>query len=683
VSTEDGTTRGRWSPGVWAFAAAIVICLVVVVARLGGFVPWVDVDGGEWVRRMPNGLASVDHPFHTARAEILRRAIADGELPSWIASHQGGYPVFFYPLGAAWMTLGWWVIGLGRLPIEWAHLMSVATIAVLPVVGFALLARRDRLPWTVPVLALVLQLVVPGAWWHGGWTELVQWGLVTNVAGAAWLFAALGLLIQTMNGGSRRWMAAAACAAAMALVTNPRSVFGLVVVCVAVPIAALSVCRRDAWAKVIVHSATVGAVSVLLAAPVILPLVIFRQRYVFVHYGTYETVGAYVRSTVDAVWWPIAVVAVIGMVGCWLPAWTRDQPPLGMRTLSLAAVLYAALTLASSGDHPLVAQLEPTRLMPFQRLVVIALAAGAMGWLADQGLARVVPSATLRAGVPMVAAALVAIFWLRPGGPALPDPADTRVPTRGMFAVQHTGTQSQVSLEAAILRAEAAAAPGTAVAVIGSDLSWHQQLWGPRWSPRRFYYNDWLWYWTDLHDGTPGYAADRGHFYPDPDAMLDPSFLREHGIGAVVALGPVVERANEAAWLDPLSGEAEIPPYRAWVVRDAIPTITVGDSGLKVDPGTEGEWQGRAATSGDLIVRQQAFPGWVATVGDEVRSLDVLPDGMMAFGDVAEGVTISVAFHNPAVTWVARALLMIGVIALGVLAVHRSPDVAQQSEGSR
>ncbi len=118
-------------------------------------------------------------------------------------------------------------------------------------------------------------------------------------------------------------------------------------------------------------------------------------------------------------------------------------------------------------------------------------------------------------------------------------------------------------------------------------------------------------------------------------------------------------------------------------MRDAIPTLTVGDRGVVSDSSVEGEWQGRAAMSGDLIVRQQAFPGWVATVGDEARSLDVLPDGMMAFGDVGEGVTISVAFRNPAVTWVARALLMIGVIALGVLAVHRSPDVAQQSEGSR
>ena len=47
---------------------------------------------------LPNTFASVDHPFHVARAEILWRELASGNLLRWIGQHQGGYPVEFYPL---------------------------------------------------------------------------------------------------------------------------------------------------------------------------------------------------------------------------------------------------------------------------------------------------------------------------------------------------------------------------------------------------------------------------------------------------------------------------------------------------------------------------------------------------------------------------------------------------------
>ena len=46
---------------------------------------------------LPNTFASVDHPFHVARAEVLWRELASGNLLRWIAQHQGGYPVEILP----------------------------------------------------------------------------------------------------------------------------------------------------------------------------------------------------------------------------------------------------------------------------------------------------------------------------------------------------------------------------------------------------------------------------------------------------------------------------------------------------------------------------------------------------------------------------------------------------------
>ena len=76
----------------------------------------------------------------------------------------------------------------------------------------------------------------------------------------------------------------------------------------------------------------------------------------------------------------------------------------------------------------------------------------------------------------------------------------------------------QADLQVAIRAADEAAAPGTALLVLGSALSWHQQLWAPLWTERPLYYDNWLWYWHPDHAGTPGYAFPGRAPLPRPRA---------------------------------------------------------------------------------------------------------------------------------------------------------------------
>ena len=94
-------------------------------------------------------------------------------------------PAEFYPLGAAWIEVIAWALALGSLPIMAIHKLVVIGVYLLPFAGFAALARYGRLPWSVPVLAIVMHVAVRGWWWSGGYMELIEWGLLTNVASAA------------------------------------------------------------------------------------------------------------------------------------------------------------------------------------------------------------------------------------------------------------------------------------------------------------------------------------------------------------------------------------------------------------------------------------------------------------------------------------------------------------------
>lgn len=718
-----------------ALAAIAGIALLVAV-RLEVLAPWVTVGTDAGPVRVVNALAGIDHPFHAARAEVLRRSILAGEIPRWIGSHQQGYPVEFYPLGAAWLAVGAWTLSLGTLPIGWAHGVAVAFVLLLPVVAFWLLARRDGLPLGTAALALAAHVAVPGAWWHGGYTELVQWGLVTNVAGAAWAFVGFALLVRWIGNGRGLDGALAMAAAAAAVLTNPRSAFGLVVLWLAAVLAILAglyaanrheevgrgdtdgcpSSRSGAAIRVIGRALVAGVGALLLAAPELVSLARFSGLYVFKHYGEYADARAFLDSSIAAVSPPVFVAAVVGVAAAWTPL-GRDRP--GTRAAALALPLYAALTWGVAVGALPVGQLEPTRLMPLQRLLAVWLAAAAVGmaldWLVGRKQSWTFAGSPSMGGVPSradgpteqpnrqssptrgdarrlasirIAASLVPVAlgfallgsWLRPGGEAMPLPGPPEAPDRGLYAVARTGDRSFVDLERAIRAADAAAPPGTAILVLGSALSWHEQLWAPLWSDRPFLYDDWLWFWRSDHAGTPGYAFDRGHFYPDPERALDRDYLDRFGIGAVVATGSAAAVAAATPWLEGVSGETgnggadPAPVYDAWRVIEPTTLVTVGGANVDGATWSNGAFGGRATATGEAVIRHAWFPRWRATVGDAERVPVQRRDGTMRLADAPAGAQVELRYRTDLLDWAARACSVAGVALAASVVVGRRAD---------
>src|SRR5215211_1269885 len=194
---------------------------------MGAFALSAEVATSQGTARLPNTYASVDHPFHVARAEILWRELASGNVLRWIGQHQGGYPVEFYPLGEAWLEVVVRGLSWGRLPAESAHTLAIIALFLAPGAAFAALAREDGWSPAVGLTAFVLHISLPGGWYHGGYTELVQWGLVTNVAGAVAAFCMLPVIIGFLRTGAARSGAAAAALGAFAIYCNPRSLLAL------------------------------------------------------------------------------------------------------------------------------------------------------------------------------------------------------------------------------------------------------------------------------------------------------------------------------------------------------------------------------------------------------------------------------------------------------------------------
>src|SRR5262245_23348403 len=76
----------RWWWLAWAALAGYV------ALRMGGFNLWAAVATPAGTIWLPNTFATVDHPFHVARADMLWQALRQGHLLRWVGQHQGGYP---------------------------------------------------------------------------------------------------------------------------------------------------------------------------------------------------------------------------------------------------------------------------------------------------------------------------------------------------------------------------------------------------------------------------------------------------------------------------------------------------------------------------------------------------------------------------------------------------------------
>jgi hypothetical protein len=281
----------------------------------------------------------------------------------------------------------------------------------------------------------------------------------------------------------------------------------------------------------------------MLAAPLVMSLLRFGDLYTFVRYQWYDSLGEYVQSSLDAASPVVFGVAVVGFVLALRPA-----AGLASRTVALTLAVYVAATillggLSSSGG--LIEQLEPTRLMPFQRYLMLYLAAYAVA----EVVRLVVPSLQWKrapdAALAIVALVVLMIFVVRPSDALAAE-------ERGLYPVETTAQAGFAEMLRAVNEADRLAPSGSAIYVAGSELSWHQQLWAPLETDHLLRYDNWLWLWHPWHTA-PGYTPAIGHAY-GPETIpqtFQQAYFEEHGIGAVVTVSPAMQRlADQSSALE-------------------------------------------------------------------------------------------------------------------------------------
>ena len=671
IAARDATENAGQRLWFWWLLYALVT--LYVAGRMGAFALSAAVPTPAGLVQLPNTFASVDHPFHIARAEALWRTLSSGQLLRWIGQHQGGYPVEFYPLGEAWLEVAVRALSLNTLSAPGAHTLAVIALFLAPGIAFCLLAGADGWSPAVGVMALVLHVSLPGSWYDGGYTELVQWGLVTNVAAAVASLLMLPLVIRFLVTG-KGWPGAATVAfAAAAFYSNPRSSIGLAALGAGAWLALalrrhIPARRGDAcvaptdrgWVGAItLRAAQVAGLAALLAAPELMALARFGDLYRFVRYSGYDEIAAYITAAAGAVTVP---VAILGLAGLAFGLAVRDR--IATTAAAMALVLYMLLTVVVAffpAAARLAPQLEPTRLMPLQRFLTIYLAAVAI-WLALTWIVSRVKAAQPWAA-PLAATALAAMFLLIQTRPldVAPDPATPAAPPVSLYAVATSAQPQQADLEAAVRAADAGAPPGTALLVVGSALSWHQQLWAPLWTERPLFYDNWLWYWHPDHDGTPGYAFAAGHHYPDPERTLDPDYLARHGIGAVVVTTAVREAAAVSPLLRPLHGGI----YDAYAVIDPVATVTFdGQNALDVAFHDQRVWARAESAATSIVIRANWHPRWRVIAGENGADVSRRSDGYFQATLSAEATQVVAVYALQPVDWAARLLALIGFTGL-------------------
>ena len=652
----------------WFTLLAFAAVAAYVAVRLGVFAPTVEIAAPSGDIRLANTFASVDHPFHVARAETLWRELSSGRVLRWVGQHQGGYPVEFYPLGAAWLEVLIRAVSLGKLSAQGAHTLAVAAVFLLPGAAYAALAKLDGWPVGVGLLALSLHVSLPGGWYHGGYTELVQWGLVTNVTGSVAALLALPALVRFLHAGEKWLGAIAAILAAWAVYANPRSIVGLAALALGAWASVATMRFADATADdswgtsltALRRLSLVTSISMLLAAPLLAALIRFGGLYQFVRYSGYEEFADYATASVAAVSWP---VFALGLVGLALGFSSRHRAAARAAAASLIAYAIFTAAIAFAPWVSLLApQLEPTRLMPLQRYLVVYLAAVAI-WAALERMLTLVPLAptwAARAGAVALALAVLVVQTRPLPGPA-PDPASTVIPPVSLYPVDMSAQPQQFDLELAVRAADEAAEPGTALLVLGSALSWHQQLWAPLWTARPLYYDNWLWYWNPDHAGTPGYRFGAGHHYPDPEATIDRTYLERHGIGGIVVTGAAREAVARSPLVEPLRSGL----YDAYEVLNPVTTVTFASANAALLAVRNQSIDAVAESPGaPVVARVNWHPRWTVRADEQPVPSIRLGSGYLAAQPQHSPRTAEFGYSVQPLDWAARGMALVGVVGL-------------------
>ncbi len=638
------TRQPRWAAA--ACGAVTVALIVVAVWQLGAFAP-------PRVFGVTDTFASFDHPFHVGRAQSLLDSVRDGESLRWVANHQGGYPAEFYPFGFAWFEIVLWAATAGQLAIPTIHKFAVIILFLAPALLFHVMARRDGWPATVALAAFTLHVVVPGGMWHGGYSELVYMGLVANVsAGFAVLCAMVASTYAFGSSGGPRSIALAAGASAAAMWCNPRSAVGLVVCVGAAWFVALWSAPRDAR-SLAVRLGAIAAVAGLLAAPELASLLRYGNLYYFVRFTSYSSSLDYLSASMDAVSLPAFALA---LAGCFTAIAVRGRAMTS--TTAVALGLYASTTMFFAfGGSAVVQQLEATRLMPVQRLLTLYLAGVGL-----HAFARAAGAASRRRWLPplLEGAAIAALIFVFIGTERL-------LPfwSRGLYPVQRSSVREMALFQNVVNLADRTAPADTAILVVGSAVSTHQQLWAPVRVPERLYFYDyWMWYWQQRHRGPYDPRVATQYDSRRLAQLFERDYLDAHAIGAVIITPPGQPFAERSANLQRIfAGD-----YGLYIVKD--PTRVVSFAGGASDFITVSNHTIMAdgtSMGGDAIIRRNWFPRWEATVNGRSTTIRESDDGYMRVPVPAGRVHLTLRYGLDWLDVLARVAGILGALVFLVL----------------
>jgi hypothetical protein len=662
------------------FDRVLLALALVAMAGLALRVAWllgafdlmatIDLDGR--LVTIANTFATVDHPFHSTRSDLLLESLRDGQILRWVGSHHGGYPVEFYPVGAVWLDVALWAALFGQFPIIAVHKLGVIVVFLLPGVAFWLLARGDRAHPFVPFLALAIHLAVPGYWWTGGYLELVEWGLVANVGGAVLALIALAALGRFVLDGGRWFAILAILASSGALFTNMRS--GIAVGVSALAILLAVAIRRDpahsaGVVVAVVRIAMVAGVAILLAAPLLVAMAQYSDLYFFVHFKEYIDFRDYWDSVVASVSWWFLAPALVG-----IPVALVVRNLSMMRMVAISVVIYAALTVALSQggtDNSVIRQLETPRLMPFQRLLTVYLAAAAIGWLAQRVAGLVVRTqwrdTLVAAGIVAIAIVTVNAY---PGTFAPLPVNDLTAPPE----FHTTGGEEFAEFTDIVAAANDLRPDGTAILVVGDQNSWwHEQLWAPSVADGAYYYDDWMWYW---HPDRPGpYNYDAGHFFPSPAGVFTSDWLAANGVSVLVVTNTTgnPDPRHAAAGSPLFEFRQSIGYWDVYTVRDIVPIVTNGD----VEPVTSTFESGNITATfenagGEIQVRHNWYPRWTAFADGEEVPVARTDAGTMTF-TVPDGTReVELRYAVTGLDWLGRIAAIAGVALLVAIAAGQA-----------
>jgi hypothetical protein len=345
--------------------------------------------------------------------------------------------------------------------------------------------------------------------------------------------------------------------------------------------------------------------------------------------------------------------------------------------------LYSLFTIwvATTGDPPpLVEQLEAPRLMPYQRLLMLALAAVAivfaLQWLTHR--LRAVWRELVIAIV-VVGLGTVSIHnMIDRGGDYPPN-------ENALYEVPTVGNTTFADLEDAVHQANALRPEGTSIFLVGNQHDyWHEQLWAPGIENGNYYYDDWLWYW---HSDQPGpYIPERGYYMDNPSDAFTREYFDLHGIGVVIVgdmyvpsgMSPVAAARQSAL----LQHQGTYGRWDVYNVVDPTAMVTRGDTVPAEVMIGNGEIRAMFADgSGDILVRQNWFPRWNAEVNGE--PVDIVRDesGYMRIPVPDGPVELVLTYGVTPVDWIGRVASIGGVVGLVAFAWRGNalrPDVMEE-----